>query len=105
VKQPAGFKQAIKAFVTEHGIALEVRTLRPVVLHDRFLIHDGGMLIFGTSFNGLGLKQSFVRRARGGHPRVGRLDIRRGLAPRYASLGHGREAALRQKLRRRPSSH
>jgi hypothetical protein len=60
VKQPAGFKQAAKAFVTEHGITLDVRTLPPGVLHDRFLIHDGGMLMFGTSLNGLGLKQSFV---------------------------------------------
>jgi len=60
VKQPAGFKQAMKAFGTEHGIALDVRTLPPGVLHDRFLIHDDGMLMFGTSLNGLGLKQSFV---------------------------------------------
>jgi hypothetical protein len=60
VKQPAGFKQAMKAFVTEHGIGLDVRTLPSGVLHDRFVIHDAGMLMFGTSFNGLGLKQSFV---------------------------------------------
>jgi hypothetical protein len=60
VKQAAGFKQAAKAFVAEHGIALDVRTLPPGFLHDRFLIHDGGMLLFGTSLNGLGLKQSFV---------------------------------------------
>ena len=26
----------------------------------RFCTHDGGMLMFGTSFNGLGLKQSLV---------------------------------------------
>jgi hypothetical protein len=60
VKQPAGFKQAMKAFASERGITLEVRTLLPGILHDRFLIHDHGMLMFGTSFNGLGLKQSFV---------------------------------------------
>ena len=60
VRNPAGFKQAMKAFTTERGIALEVRTLSPGVLHDRFLIHEGGMLMFGTSLNGLGLKQSFV---------------------------------------------
>lgn len=60
VKQPAGFKQAMRAFGSEHGIALEVRTVPPGVLHDRFLIHDDGMLMFGTSLNGLGLKQSFV---------------------------------------------
>jgi hypothetical protein len=50
----------MKAFVTEHGIALDARTLPHGVLHDRFLIHDDGMLMFGTSLNGLGLKQSFV---------------------------------------------
>jgi len=60
VDKVAGFKQAMKAFATEHGIALDVRTLPKGVLHDRFLIHDDGMLMFGTSLNGLGLKQSFV---------------------------------------------
>jgi hypothetical protein len=60
VKQASGFKQAMKAFVTEHGITLDVRVLAPGVLHDRFVIHDGGMLMLGTSFNGLGLRQSFV---------------------------------------------
>lgn len=60
VKQSAGFKQAMKAFVTEHGIAFDARKLPSGVLHDRFLIHDDGMLMFGTSLNGLGLKQSFV---------------------------------------------
>jgi hypothetical protein len=60
VKQAAGFKQAMKAFATEHGITLEVRTHPSGVLHDRYVIHDDGMLMFGTSFNGLGLKQSFV---------------------------------------------
>lgn len=30
------------------------------VLHDRYAIHDDGMLLFGTSLNGLGLKQTFV---------------------------------------------
>jgi hypothetical protein len=49
VTQPAGFKQAMKAFATEHGIALEVRAVPKGVLHDRFLIHDDGMLMFGTA--------------------------------------------------------
>lgn len=60
VKQIAGFKHAMKAFSTQHGVTVEVRTLPKGVLHDRYLIHDGGMLMFGTSLNGLGLKQSFV---------------------------------------------
>jgi len=60
VNKPTGFKQALKAFAKEHQIQLEVRRAQPGVLHDRYLIHDEGMLLFGTSFNGLGLKQSFV---------------------------------------------
>jgi hypothetical protein len=60
VRQPNGFKQTMKAFATEHGIPLEVRTAPKGVLHDRYVIHDEGMLLFGTSLNGLGLKQSFV---------------------------------------------
>ncbi len=29
-------------------------------LHDRYVIHDDGMMIVGTSLNSIGLKQSFV---------------------------------------------
>lgn len=60
VKRPDGLKQSVKAFEREHGIALEVRKAPSGVLHDRYAIHEGGMLLFGTSLNGLGLKQSFV---------------------------------------------
>jgi hypothetical protein len=60
VKGPDGFMQAVKAFEREHGVSLEVRRSPPGVLHDRYAIHDDGMLMFGTSLNGLGLKQSFV---------------------------------------------
>jgi hypothetical protein len=60
VNKPTGFKQAAKAFANEHKVPLEVRQAQPGVLHDRYLIHDDGMLLFGTSLNGLGLKQSFV---------------------------------------------
>lgn len=60
VKNKSGFEQAVKAFGTEHGVALDVRVAPPKLLHDRYAIHDDGMVLFGTSLNGLGLKQSFV---------------------------------------------
>jgi hypothetical protein len=60
IKSPTGFKQTARAFQRQHGAPLEVRKAPPKVLHDRYLIHDDGMLLFGTSLNGLGSKQSFV---------------------------------------------
>jgi hypothetical protein len=49
----------IKAFRTQHG-PLEVRVGARGQLHDRYMIHDKGMLLVGTSLNSIGLKQSFV---------------------------------------------
>lgn len=60
LKRPDGLKQVLKAFEREHGFAVEIRKAPTGVLHDRYLIHEGGMLMFGTSLNGLGLKQSLV---------------------------------------------
>lgn len=60
VNRPDGLKQAIKAFEKEHGVTVEIRRAPAGGLHDRYLIHPEGMLMFGTSLNGLGLKQSFV---------------------------------------------
>jgi hypothetical protein len=58
-KRPA-FERDVKAFTKEHGAILEVRVASQKVLHDRYIIHDDGMLLLGTSLNGLGFKQSFV---------------------------------------------
>ena len=60
VKKPDGLKQSLKVFEREHGFPLEVRRAPGGGLHDRYAIHRGGMLMFGTSLNGLGLKQSLV---------------------------------------------
>ena len=60
VKKPDGFKQSTRVFEREHGVPLEVRKAPNGVIHDRYAIHSNGMLMFGTSLNGLGLKQSFV---------------------------------------------
>lgn len=60
IKKPDGFKQSASVFQREHDVALDVRKAASGVLHDRYVIHKGGMLLFGTSLNGLGFKQSFV---------------------------------------------
>jgi hypothetical protein len=53
-------RRDMKAFAAEHKIPLEIRFGPAGHLHDRYLIHDAGMMIVGTSLNSIGLKQSFV---------------------------------------------
>jgi hypothetical protein len=60
IKAPSGLSQTAKAFERQHGVSLEVRKAPAGILHDRYVIYGDGMLLFGTSLNGLGLKQSFV---------------------------------------------
>jgi hypothetical protein len=60
VNNPSKLKRDVKAFVQEYGLPLEVRVVGQRVLHDRYVIDNDGMLLFGTSLNGLGFKQSFV---------------------------------------------
>jgi hypothetical protein len=60
IKKPTAFERDVKAFNREHDSPLEVRVATAKVLHDRYIIHEGGMLLLGTSLNGLGQKQSFV---------------------------------------------
>lgn len=54
------FRRDLKAFVSQRGNVIEVRLAPKGVLHDRYVIDNKGMLIFGTSLNGFGFKQSFV---------------------------------------------
>ena len=60
IKRPNPFARDIAAFNKEHGGRLEVRVATQKDLHDRYIIHDNGLLLLGTSLNGLGKKQSFV---------------------------------------------
>ncbi len=59
------FKRDLKAFKQEHGRVLDVRIFGIGELHDRYIIHEDGMLLIGASLNNLGMKQSFVVRAGG----------------------------------------
>jgi hypothetical protein len=60
ISKPDVFARDLAAFRKEHGPKIEVRQAAPGTLHDRYGIDDGRMLLFGTSLNGLGKKQSFI---------------------------------------------
>jgi hypothetical protein len=60
INKATAFKRDAKAFGRQYGHTLDVRVAAAGILHDRYVIHDKGMLLFGTSLNGLGFKQSFV---------------------------------------------
>ncbi|MGB6836283.1 MAG: hypothetical protein WBF66_01095 [Dehalococcoidia bacterium] len=60
IGKPSPFARDIAAFNKEHAGKLEVRVATQKDLHDRYIIHDDGLLLLGTSLNGLGKKQSFV---------------------------------------------
>jgi hypothetical protein len=55
------FQRDLAAFHRQHqALGLEVRVVAPGVLHDRYIVDDDRLLLFGTSLNNLGAKQTFV---------------------------------------------
>lgn len=60
VLKESRFRRDLTAFRREHGNLLNVRVATQSHLHDRYIIHDEGMLLLGTSLNGFAKKQSFV---------------------------------------------
>lgn len=60
IARPPVFTRDLAAFRKEHGSRIEVRQAAAGTLHDRYAIDDTRMLLFGTSLNGLGKKQSFI---------------------------------------------
>jgi hypothetical protein len=60
VARPQVFTRDLAAFRKEHGNKIEVRQAPGGTLHDRYAVDDVRMLLFGTSLNGLGKKQSFI---------------------------------------------
>ena len=55
------FARDLAAFNRQHAaLNLDVRVLPPGVLHDRYFIDDNQLVLFGTSLNNLGAKQTFV---------------------------------------------
>lgn len=62
VAKPNALRREVAAFNAEYRGILEVRVAARRILHDRYVIDDGTMTIFGTSLNSIGAKQSFVVR-------------------------------------------
>lgn len=60
IANPVPFKRDLEAFRREHKVPITVEQVSPGVLHDRYAIDDDGMVLFGTSLNGIGKKQTFV---------------------------------------------
>lgn len=53
-------RRDMAAFLVEHEAPLSIRVAETPTLHDRYIIHDEGMLLVGASLNGIGKKQCFV---------------------------------------------
>ena len=60
IQKPNPFKRDLAAFRQQHHVTLGVREVGGGLLHDRYVIHDDGMILFGTSLNSIGRKQSFI---------------------------------------------
>ncbi|MCT8999009.1 hypothetical protein [Chelativorans intermedius] len=54
------FRRDLAAYQKEHTKPLEVRVAPNGGLHDRYILHEDGMLLMGTSLNGFAKKQSFL---------------------------------------------
>jgi hypothetical protein len=76
----------LPAAAKQIGAQIEVRIAGKGILHDRYIIHDGGMLVLGSSLNSFGLKQSFVSKGRARRPRRDRGLLRRQVEERIAAL-------------------
>ena len=60
IAKPTPFTRDLEGFRREHKVPIMVVQVAPGVLHDRYAIDDYGMVLFGTSLNGIGKKQTFV---------------------------------------------
>jgi hypothetical protein len=79
IGKPNPFKRDLQAFRRQHAtIPIEVREIGGGVLHDRYAIHDDGMVLFGTSLNGFGNKQTFIMAAGS--------DLRKSVLPEFDRL-------------------
>lgn len=62
VHEEAVVVRDLKALRLQLDVPVEIRRVNERVLHDRYLLDDAGMLIIGSSLNGLGQRQSMIVR-------------------------------------------
>ncbi|MCF6110014.1 hypothetical protein [Mesorhizobium muleiense] len=60
VQDSGKFLRDLTAFQKEYSVPIEVRQANPGQLHDRYLIHDAGMLLMGGSLKDLTKKQAVI---------------------------------------------
>jgi hypothetical protein len=60
IQDSSRLKRDLTAFLKERVTQIEVRVSSPGLLHDRYILHSGGMLLVGASLKDLGKKQSMV---------------------------------------------
>jgi hypothetical protein len=60
VLKESKLRRDLAAYDKEHASKIEIRISPNGVLHDRYIIHQEGMLLLGTSLNGFAKKQSFL---------------------------------------------
>ena len=53
-------RRDLTAFKNQHAANLEIKVLAGGILHDRYIVHDDGLLVLGGSLNGFAKKQMFV---------------------------------------------
>ncbi|MBF9233326.1 hypothetical protein [Microvirga alba] len=60
IQESNKLKRDLAAFTKEHSTPLEIRQASPGQLHDRYFIHQHGLLLVGASLKDISKKQSMV---------------------------------------------
>jgi len=60
VLKESKLRRDLTAYEKEHASKIEIKVLPNGMLHDRYILHQEGMLLLGTSLNGFAKKQSFL---------------------------------------------
>ena len=62
IRDSGKFRRMLSALLSK-GLDIEIRKTGKKDIHDRYVVDDSMMVIFGSSLNGIGKKQSFVIQA------------------------------------------
>lgn len=60
VQDSAKLRRDFTAFKAQHPMELEIKVLANGAMHDRYIVHDGGLLVLGGGLKDFAKKQMFV---------------------------------------------
>ena len=60
IQDSGRLRRDTEAFAKESGKVIEIRVSLPGQLHDRYVLHSGGMLLIGASLKDMAKKQSMI---------------------------------------------